>query len=63
MVKGMIGGHAPFTMTDDILKAIGEAMKAQNTGFHIHVAEDRYDVAYSHHHYGEVTDRTTSYGL
>lgn len=64
LVKGMIGGHAPFTVPDEMLKSIGQAMKDLNTGFHIHVAEDKYDVAHSHHQYGlDIIDRLNQFGV
>ncbi|MDC7234475.1 MAG: putative aminohydrolase SsnA [Spirochaetales bacterium] len=48
-----IGGHAPFTVPEEGLKLLADAVESTGRGFHIHVAEDRYDVAHSHHHYGE----------
>ncbi len=30
-----------------------EALKTTGRGLHIHMAEDRYDVSHSHHHYGK----------
>jgi putative selenium metabolism protein SsnA len=48
-----IGAHAPFTMPEDGLKLLADAAESTGRGLHIHVAEDRYDVAHSHHHYGE----------
>ncbi|WP_108650536.1 putative aminohydrolase SsnA [Dongshaea marina] len=51
LVESHIGAHAPFTVSDPGLEMIAEAVKATGRGIHIHVAEDRYDVSHSHHHY------------
>lgn len=43
---------------------LSEARKATGRGLHIHVAEDRYDVAHSHHHYGkDPLERLAAYDL
>ncbi len=64
LVKGMIGGHAPFTISDDGLALMAEAVAETGCGIHLHVAEDRYDVAYSHHHYKvDIVDRLEDFGL
>lgn len=53
LVEAHIGAHAPFTVTDDGLSMLGEALKATGRGLHIHAAEDSYDVSHSHHRYGK----------
>jgi putative selenium metabolism protein SsnA len=64
LVRGMIGGHAPFTVPDEGLRLIGEAMEETGVGLHLHVAEDKYDVVHSHHHYNkDIIDRLDSFGL
>jgi putative selenium metabolism protein SsnA len=64
LVRGMIGGHAPFTIPDEGLRMMGEAMKETGAGMHLHVAEDKYDVVHSHHHYNmDIVDRLDSFGL
>lgn len=64
LVEAMIGGHAPVTMPDQALKLIKEAMNETGRGVHVHVAEDRYDVSYSHHQYGkDVIQRLADFGL
>jgi putative selenium metabolism protein SsnA len=64
LVRGMIGGHAPFTIPDEGLALMAQAMKESGAGMHIHVAEDKYDVIHSHHHYGmDLVDRLDSFGL
>jgi putative selenium metabolism protein SsnA len=52
LVEAMIGGHAPFTLPDGALRAMGDAVKATGRGAHIHVAEDRYDAVDSRHRFG-----------
>jgi len=39
-----IGGHASFTLGDDTLQKLGEAVAETGRGFHIHVAEDGADL-------------------
>lgn len=53
LVEAHIGAHAPFTVPDEGLAMLREALKATGRGLHIHMAEDRYDVSHSHHHYGK----------
>lgn len=52
LVEAHIGAHAPFTLPDAGLELLADAIGATGRGLHIHVAEDRYDVSHSHHHYG-----------
>lgn len=64
LVEAMIGGHAPFTIPDDGLKMMSAAMKETGRGMHLHIAEDKYDVVYSHHHYNkDIVDRLESFDL
>ncbi|HCD3925445.1 putative aminohydrolase SsnA [Klebsiella aerogenes] len=53
LVEAHIGAHAPFTVPDEGLLMLREALKTTGRGLHIHMAEDRYDVSHSHHHYGK----------
>lgn len=53
LVEAHIGAHAPFTVPDEGLTMLREAIKTTGRGLHIHAAEDRYDVSHSHHHYGK----------
>ena len=43
--KAMLGGHASFTLADATLAALGRARRETARGFHIHVAEDKADLA------------------
>ncbi len=64
LVKAMIGGHAPFTIPDEGLAMMAEAVKETGVGIHLHVAEDKYDVVHSHHHYSmDIIDRLEQFGL
>lgn len=64
LVRGMIGGHAPFTIPDEGLRMIGEAMRESKAGMHLHVAEDKYDVVFSHHKYNmDIIDRLEKFDL
>ncbi|PSV47489.1 putative aminohydrolase SsnA [Photobacterium indicum] len=64
LVEAHIGAHAPFTVTNDGLAMMAEAVQATGRGIHVHVAEDRYDVTHSHHHYGQdIVERLDSFGL
>jgi len=40
---GMLGLHASFTLSDDLLREAGELQKQFDLGIHIHVAEDESD--------------------
>jgi putative selenium metabolism protein SsnA len=42
--KGLIGGHASFTLGDETLAQLGAAVAHTGQPFHIHVAEDRADL-------------------
>ncbi|QEN07984.1 putative aminohydrolase SsnA [Oceanispirochaeta crateris] len=53
LYEAHIGGHAPFTIPESGMKMLKDAIDATGRGIHIHVAEDKYDAAHSHHHYDE----------
>ncbi|NIY48222.1 putative aminohydrolase SsnA [Cedecea colo] len=64
LVEAHIGAHAPFTVPDEGLLMLSEALKATRRGLHIHAAEDSYDVSHSHHHYGkDLLVRLDEFGL
>ncbi|MCG8570804.1 MAG: putative aminohydrolase SsnA [Spirochaetes bacterium] len=64
LVEAMIGGHAPFTITDDGLKKMGDAVASTGRGVHIHVAEDAFDVSHSHGVYKKnILTRLDDFGL
>lgn len=64
LVEAAIGGHAPFTLNDEALSLLAEAVKTTGRGFHVHVAEDRYDASYSRHQFGkDLLPRLEAFGL
>ena len=64
LCEAMIGGHAPFTIPDEGLKLMSKACKQTKRGMHLHIAEDKYDVVHSHHHYNkDIVKRLESFDL
>ena len=64
LVEAAIGGHAPFTLNDRALDLLGQLAEKSGRGFHVHVAEDRYDVGHSHHQYAkDPLERLLGFGL
>lgn len=51
LIKGMIGLHASFTLSEDTLKICHE-FKKEGAGFHIHVAEGKADADHCEETYG-----------
>lgn len=43
LVDGAIGGHAGFTLGDETLAALGDAVRTSGRGSHIHAGEDKFD--------------------
>lgn len=44
LTRGMVGAHASFTLGDESLERLAEAVRRTGSSLHIHVAEDRADV-------------------
>jgi putative selenium metabolism protein SsnA len=44
LTQGMVGAHASFTLCDESLDLLADAVRAGNSSLHVHVAEDRADV-------------------
>ncbi len=64
LIEAAIGGHAPFTLNDNALEMMKEAIDETGRGIHIHVSEDAYDSAFSHHHYQkDPLERLNRFGL
>ncbi len=64
LVEAHIGAHAPFTVPNDGLGMLSDALKETGRGLHIHVAEDKYDSTWSRHQYGqELLQRLDSFNL
>ena len=51
--QGLIGLHASFTVGDRTLQKAAALMQKYNSGFHVHVAEDTYDEAFTQKEYGK----------
>jgi cytosine/adenosine deaminase-related metal-dependent hydrolase len=51
-VRGLLGLHAPFTLSDRTLEAAAEIRRETGTGIHIHLAEDRHDPEHCRERYG-----------
>ncbi len=63
-MEAMIGGHAPFTLPDEGLRALGEVVRETGCGFHVHAAEDSFDPSFSHRYHGKDTlERLDGFGL
>lgn len=53
LTEAAIGAHAPFTVGDETLGLLSDAVKSTGRGFHIHVAEDKFDAVDSRHRFGK----------
>ena len=64
LVEALIGGHAPFTLDDGGLTALGRVVEETGRGFHVHLSEDRFDPSYSHRYFGlDPLERLDRHGL
>jgi putative selenium metabolism protein SsnA len=43
LTRGMVGGHASFTLSDEAMAGLGAIAAATGASLHVHVAEDRAD--------------------
>jgi cytosine/adenosine deaminase-related metal-dependent hydrolase len=63
-IKGMLGLHAPFTLSDGTLSAAADAANRSSLGIHMHLAEDAHENAFSEVRYGKsAARRLTAAGL
>lgn len=63
-LRGLVGAHASFTLSDDSLKRCADVVRQFDVGLHIHVAEDVYDQLHAREHYGRaVVERLAQHGL
>jgi putative selenium metabolism protein SsnA len=53
LVDGAIGGHAGFTLCDETLAALGDAVRTSGRGSHIHAGEDKFDAVDSRYRFGK----------
>ncbi len=51
-IRGMLGLHAPFTLSDETLRAASQILRDLSTAVHIHLAEDRHEMEYSQKNFG-----------
>jgi len=64
LVEAAVGGHAPFTLSDDSLKFISDVVNKTGKGIHIHVGEDKYDADHSEKKYSKsILERLDSFNL
>lgn len=64
LIRGMVGGHASFTLGDETLEHLRRLAQEFGTGVHIHVAEDLYDVEHARREYRKrPTERLDEAGL
>jgi putative selenium metabolism protein SsnA len=63
LVRGLVGAHASFTLSDDTLEGCVDLARASGRGLHIHVAEDAADQADAEARHGlRVLDRLERVG-
>jgi putative selenium metabolism protein SsnA len=64
LVEAAIGGHAGFTLGEETLDALAEAVRSTGRGIHIHLAEDKFDAVDSRHRHGKnPVERLESKGM
>jgi putative selenium metabolism protein SsnA len=64
LTRGMVGAHASFTLSEDAMAGLVDAVHRTGSSLHVHVAEDRVDVEDCRARYDEgVTDRLHRHGL
>jgi putative selenium metabolism protein SsnA len=51
IVDGAIGGHAGFTIGDETLAALGDAVRSSGRGIHVHLGEDKFDAVDSRYRF------------
>jgi putative selenium metabolism protein SsnA len=64
LTVGLVGAHASFTLSDESLDLLAAAIRDSSASLHVHVAEDRADVADSLRRCGQgVVARLMGHGL
>lgn len=53
LAEAAVGAHAGFTLGQESMELLGDAVRSTGRGIHIHLAEDRFDPADSHRSYGK----------
>jgi putative selenium metabolism protein SsnA len=63
-VRGLVGAHASFTLSDVTLARLSALVRETGSGFHVHAAEDPVDVRDARERHGMgVVERFARYGL
>ena len=63
-IQGLVGLHASFTVSNELLIAAADLATKYDSGIHIHVAEDPVDQDYCFREHGtRVIDRLNNYGV
>jgi putative selenium metabolism protein SsnA len=52
LVDGAIGAHAGFTVGEETLEALGDAVRSSKRGIHVHLGEDKFDAVDSRYRFG-----------
>lgn len=64
MLRGLVGAHASFTLSDETLHMLGDLVERLDSGLHIHVAEDLADERLTRERYGRgIMERLDGCGL
>ncbi|MEW6510101.1 MAG: putative aminohydrolase SsnA [Bacteroidota bacterium] len=64
MYRGLAGGHASFTLSDESLRKLGEIAERFDTGVHVHLAEADTDPQMTELKFGRsILDRFTASGI
>jgi putative selenium metabolism protein SsnA len=64
LVRGMVGAHASFTLSEQTLAACADLARTAHAGIHIHVAEDGTDTADARARFGTgVAERLAGAGV
>ncbi len=53
LVEASIGAHASFTVGEETLEALADAVRQTGRGLHIHLAEDKFDAVDARHRFGK----------
>ena len=53
LVDASIGAHASFTVSNETLEALADAVRQTGRGIHIHLAEDKFDAVDARYRFGK----------
>lgn len=64
MFRGLVGGHASFTLSDESLRKMGEIARRFETGVHMHLAEAETDPRITEANFGTtIVERLKEFGI